>query len=242
MPTKFHNPEWFTHPDRHCAGIGPTGFDDSPRARRFVAEAKATCQGCPVKPDCLEHALAKKEPWGVWGGFTTIERDRLLAGAKPSWCETCMLSYVGNQCKGCTQTHVEPVTGGSVIRALIQERDRLAHYMSQGYRDWHLAEHFSMEFDQVVTTYQVSEARHALGLLYDRGGNRKHTTLCLSYVDDVEQTRGGFGKLSRPEQFELLRRWLIRRGATLGGFAHAYAVPMDRARILHRQYEEAKAA
>jgi len=33
-----------------------------------IAAAKAFCAGCPVKDDCLDGALARREPWGVWGG------------------------------------------------------------------------------------------------------------------------------------------------------------------------------
>ena len=33
-----------------------------------IAAAKAFCQECPVKDTCLDGALARREPWGVWGG------------------------------------------------------------------------------------------------------------------------------------------------------------------------------
>ena len=33
-----------------------------------IAAAKAFCAECPVKEDCLDSALARREPWGVWGG------------------------------------------------------------------------------------------------------------------------------------------------------------------------------
>lgn len=33
-----------------------------------VEEAKAMCLGCPVQAMCLEGALTRREPWGVWGG------------------------------------------------------------------------------------------------------------------------------------------------------------------------------
>lgn len=41
--------------------------------------AKALCQVCPVRAECAAHALAAREPYGVWGGFTETERIRLLA-------------------------------------------------------------------------------------------------------------------------------------------------------------------
>lgn len=33
-----------------------------------VEEAKALCQGCKIRMACLEGALDRREPWGVWGG------------------------------------------------------------------------------------------------------------------------------------------------------------------------------
>jgi WhiB family transcriptional regulator, redox-sensing transcriptional regulator len=33
-----------------------------------IAVAKAFCQPCPVREACLAGALARREPWGVWGG------------------------------------------------------------------------------------------------------------------------------------------------------------------------------
>lgn len=33
-----------------------------------IAEAKSLCGGCPVRTQCLEGALSRKEPAGVWGG------------------------------------------------------------------------------------------------------------------------------------------------------------------------------
>ena len=33
-----------------------------------VERAKAHCVDCPLKAECLEGALNRREPWGVWGG------------------------------------------------------------------------------------------------------------------------------------------------------------------------------
>jgi WhiB family redox-sensing transcriptional regulator len=33
-----------------------------------VERAKALCLDCPLRRSCLEDALARREPWGVWGG------------------------------------------------------------------------------------------------------------------------------------------------------------------------------
>ena len=33
-----------------------------------VEAAKALCQGCRARVECLNGALERREPWGVWGG------------------------------------------------------------------------------------------------------------------------------------------------------------------------------
>jgi WhiB family transcriptional regulator, redox-sensing transcriptional regulator len=59
------------------------GVDDSesPVDRRLREErAKRVCYGCEVRKQCLEYALSTKEPYGIWGGLTEIERRGRLAG------------------------------------------------------------------------------------------------------------------------------------------------------------------
>ena len=44
--------------------------------------AKALCTGCPVAAQCLAGALARHEPWGVWGG-QIFERGTVIARKRP---------------------------------------------------------------------------------------------------------------------------------------------------------------
>lgn len=48
-----------------------------PKSERFTGEAKAICSRCPVRTICLEWAIAHREPHGVWGGLSELERRRL---------------------------------------------------------------------------------------------------------------------------------------------------------------------
>ena len=54
------SPELFFHPEGER---GPS------RAGRDQA-AKAVCAACPVRSQCAAHALAAREPYGVWGGLS----------------------------------------------------------------------------------------------------------------------------------------------------------------------------
>jgi WhiB family redox-sensing transcriptional regulator len=38
-----------------------------------VEYAKALCVDCPVRSLCLDGALERREPWGVWGGQLFIQ-------------------------------------------------------------------------------------------------------------------------------------------------------------------------
>jgi len=50
---------------------------------RRESRAKAICAACPVRRDCLDHALRGRELHGIWGGMNEAERrDRL--GLRPN--------------------------------------------------------------------------------------------------------------------------------------------------------------
>ncbi len=62
-----HDTDLFFHPE---------GERGSARRRRDET-AKAVCAACPVLAQCRSHALAVKEPYGVWGGLSEDERNAI---------------------------------------------------------------------------------------------------------------------------------------------------------------------
>jgi WhiB family redox-sensing transcriptional regulator len=56
LPCRSYEPELF--------------FAESPAD---VEYAKSLCQDCPVRAACLAGALARREPWGVWGGELFVQ-------------------------------------------------------------------------------------------------------------------------------------------------------------------------
>ena len=44
-----------------------------------LAAAKKVCGRCPVRQQCLDFALATRQPHGVWGGMSEKERAPLVA-------------------------------------------------------------------------------------------------------------------------------------------------------------------
>jgi len=46
-------------------------------SRSSYALALRVCGDCPVQVECLEHALETREPYGVWGGATPSQRERI---------------------------------------------------------------------------------------------------------------------------------------------------------------------
>ena len=47
-----------------------------------LERAKALCADCPIRRECLDAALQRQEPWGVWGG-EIIERGTIIARKRP---------------------------------------------------------------------------------------------------------------------------------------------------------------
>lgn len=74
-----------------------------------VAEAKAVCAGCPVRARCLQDALDRGEPSGVFGGLDEDERRALKRRKKtPSQCRLVVRRKKGqHQAQPVDQADVE---------------------------------------------------------------------------------------------------------------------------------------
>lgn len=46
------------------------------RSQTDIARAKAVCQTCSVRTECLDEAIENRERFGVWGGMDTQERQK----------------------------------------------------------------------------------------------------------------------------------------------------------------------
>ena len=70
--------EW--HDSATCRGEAGRDFyppfGGERKRERLAREqrAKTVCAACPVRTQCLEHAIASGERYGVWGGLTFDER------------------------------------------------------------------------------------------------------------------------------------------------------------------------
>ncbi|WP_335932950.1 WhiB family transcriptional regulator [Streptomyces sp. PTD5-9] len=58
-----------------CAQAGPEFFFPAPGSS--TREAKQLCNACEGRVACLEYALANDERFGVWGGLSEKEREKL---------------------------------------------------------------------------------------------------------------------------------------------------------------------
>jgi WhiB family redox-sensing transcriptional regulator len=52
------------------------GADEEQQAEREAreAKAKAVCESCPVRRECLDYALGNSVRYGIWGGLNEKER------------------------------------------------------------------------------------------------------------------------------------------------------------------------
>jgi WhiB family transcriptional regulator, redox-sensing transcriptional regulator len=79
-PVVARGEDWWA--DARCREAGAdvaTFFSQRPRD---IARAKRVCAVCPVMAPCLEGALRRHEPWGVWGG-QLFDQGRILATKRP---------------------------------------------------------------------------------------------------------------------------------------------------------------
>lgn len=54
-------------------------FAEAPADLEF---AKTLCNTCPLREACLQGAIDRREPWGVWGG-EIFERGAVVARKRP---------------------------------------------------------------------------------------------------------------------------------------------------------------
>jgi len=61
-----------------CRGLNSASFYPDPVEESAIEHALSVCQRCDVRPECLDHALSRREPTGIWGGTTERDRRRIL--------------------------------------------------------------------------------------------------------------------------------------------------------------------
>ena len=82
-PTSFldhRQPEWFA--TARCSdGAGTLASLFFSEDLSEIARAKAICGLCPAADECLNAAVSRREPWGVWGG-ELLMNGKILAARK----------------------------------------------------------------------------------------------------------------------------------------------------------------
>lgn len=58
--------------------FGSAWYERSDDRSEREQKAKNFCAMCPVREACLEHALVTREPHGIWGGATELERKAMI--------------------------------------------------------------------------------------------------------------------------------------------------------------------
>jgi WhiB family transcriptional regulator, redox-sensing transcriptional regulator len=60
-----------------CRGLNPEiWYPDPDRITKLLAVA--VCADCPVRQQCLDYAVQRREPLGIWGGKTPYQRSEML--------------------------------------------------------------------------------------------------------------------------------------------------------------------
>ncbi len=74
-PFDGFRPEPWTQ-DAACVEVNPELFYENPRANVALAAIKV-CGGCPVQAECLDYGLRIDDRYGVYGGLTPGQRQRM---------------------------------------------------------------------------------------------------------------------------------------------------------------------
>jgi WhiB family transcriptional regulator, redox-sensing transcriptional regulator len=71
--TRTGDMAWLDHAE--CRDLDPAIFFPAQHAN--LGPALKVCRQCPVRTECLNHALGAPEPVGVWGGVSAKARGRM---------------------------------------------------------------------------------------------------------------------------------------------------------------------
>ena len=58
--------------------FAPNHFERKDEKDAREGAARALCQSCVVRDECLDHAVTIGELHGIWGGLNELERRRLM--------------------------------------------------------------------------------------------------------------------------------------------------------------------
>jgi WhiB family redox-sensing transcriptional regulator len=64
-----------------CRGKETGSFFPDPTVSNMneqIRKLKSLCAACPVRIDCLSTAIKHNEEFGVWGGYSTRERKKII--------------------------------------------------------------------------------------------------------------------------------------------------------------------
>ena len=222
-------------PVQPCAADPDRQFP-SPRDPAGTGLARQVCHPCPIRAECLRGALRRNEPDGVWGGFTTAERARLLAGVRAAICHGCRMWYVpasksAKRCHGCPAPTKRPrravsppprgrcsETGRQRVDSL---REQVAGMVTAGLGDREVADTLGVE------PADVRAARKRWGLpgggLAARAARLASDEVRPDVLDAADAGKVTFRELTGGEQRELWRRH-VESGVGAQVFLRRYRV------------------
>lgn len=93
---------------------GRTDLDWYSEKPTAIDECKLVCSACPVRTACALEAVRLRDPWGIWGGCTPDEREKLAAEwgmpgprVMPSHGTDARYVKHGCRCAHCRAAHSE---------------------------------------------------------------------------------------------------------------------------------------
>ncbi|MCE7081721.1 WhiB family transcriptional regulator [Streptomyces sp. ST2-7A] len=113
-----------------CRGMDPGDADalffPLPRDHEAIAEAKELCDPCPVRRECLNHALENGLREGTWGGLTEAERRPWHEGLSHRLDHSRVIAFFKGRDVHLSETERRVVIDHAYVRGWRPERLALA--------------------------------------------------------------------------------------------------------------------
>lgn len=185
-----------------CRKYSPDVMDDSSLT---IVQAKLICAACPVVDACLALAMERNEPWGVWGGLSSMERNRHARGGSLLTCPRHRIRSVGRKCYVCSPiARTVDLRPPTPFKKLVEQEDRIREMVAMGMSDRECAIILSEELGARVAASSVQKARRRWGITRS---DWRNTRLDMAIVQAAWEQLTPLRELSWLERKELYHQW-----------------------------------
>lgn len=87
--------DWYS--EGVCRGVDPAIFYPENDNTKTTKNAISICKTCPVRMECLVHAIQNNECFGVWGGMSARSRMKLMRMVGPNTSHANINKFINDK-------------------------------------------------------------------------------------------------------------------------------------------------